>query len=141
MLAAMWLLFALPLFAHGEDDTPTESELFESCSEFSQAGIRDCLEEKAKESEKVLQQAERDALDKLTKWDESDRYIQKSRANMSAAAGEFARYRKAHCAYSASLIGGGAGNGYEQGRFCCIAELNFRRAKQLRDSVNDLRLR
>jgi hypothetical protein len=140
----MGLLFALPMPAYSDEtgnDTPTEAELFDSCNEFSQAGIRSCLEEKAKESEKVLQQAETDALDKLTKWAEDSRYIHKSKTNLIAASKEFIRYRKSHCVYSASLIGSGAGNGYEQGRFCCIAELNLRRAKQLRDSVADLRLK
>lgn len=51
---------------------------------------------------------------------------------------EFARYRTAQCAFSMSLIGGGAGNSREIGRLRCVAALNYHRASQLRDAVADL---
>jgi hypothetical protein len=46
--------------------------------------------------------------------------------------------RELHCVYSSSLSGGGAGSVREQGYLCCIAELNLRRAKQLRDLMDTL---
>ena len=113
----------------------------EECSTFSQAGMRDCLVKKAESSQKALTQAEQKVASTLSKWDEDNKYVSQSKAKLVASNKEFAKYRETQCDFSASLSGGGAGNAHEIGRLACIAELNNRRAEQLRDAVSDLALK
>ncbi len=112
--------------------------LREECGTSSQASLRDCLAQQAKERRRALQQAEESAADALKQWDESDRYADQARARLAASNQAFAQYRDAHCGFMASLVGGGAGNAHEIRRLACTAELDGNRAAQLRDAVIDL---
>jgi len=93
---------------------------------------------KVKDSQQALRQAEAKVADAIAKWDEWDTFINRSKTALSDANQVFANYRKAQCHFVASLSGGGAGNSFEIGRLACVAELNNRRAAQLRDVVPSL---
>jgi len=116
----------------------TEQELYELCSWNSQAGMRNCLADKAEESVKILGAAEKEAAGALGKWDEDRKYVDQAKARLVASNKAFRSYRAAQCEYSASLSGGAAGNAREMGKLACQAELNQRRARQLRDAVAEL---
>lgn len=118
-----------------------ERALREECSAFSQAGMRECLEKEVVKSHKALQKAEKKALNTLSEWDEKPKYISQAKANLIAANQDFARYRDTQCKFASSLGGGAAGNALEIQRLACVAELNNRRANQLREAISDLHLR
>jgi uncharacterized protein YecT (DUF1311 family) len=107
-----------------------------SMSSFSQVDMRECLEKRSQASEVALKRAEVKALRAITRWDEDATYITEARVKLKASGREFLKYRNAHCAFLASLTGGGAGNSHEMARLACVFELNTRRAKQLK-SVSD----
>jgi hypothetical protein len=127
--------------AASTDFVLSEHALREKCSAFSQAGIRDCLAKKADESQKTLRQAENHMVSALSNWDEDGKYISLAKAKIAASSKDFVRYRNAQCEFSASLSGGGAGNAYEIGRLACVAELNGRRAEQLRNAAANLTMK
>lgn len=103
--------------------------------------MRDCLAKKAEDSQKALRQAEEKAAGTLTQWDEDSKYVNQAKGKLARSNKEFAKYRETQCRFAASLSGGGAGNAHEMRRFACAAELNNRRAEQLRDTVSDLPLK
>ncbi|WP_250480529.1 lysozyme inhibitor LprI family protein [Caballeronia sp. GAOx1] len=105
---------------------------------FSQVHVRACLEEKANQSERDLKQAEQNAISALAQWDEDDRFSRAARAGLSTSNKSFTQYREAQCKFSASLNGGAAGNSHEIRRLACIAELNSKRAEQLRSAASEL---
>jgi len=74
----------------------------------------------------------------LTKWDEDPKYSSQAKAKLIASNKAFGQYRDAQCAFASALGGGAIGNALEMGRLACVAELNGRRAFQLRDLVSDL---
>ncbi|WP_244206586.1 lysozyme inhibitor LprI family protein [Caballeronia pedi] len=117
---------------------PTNHALREECSEFSQAGMRDCLAKKADESQQALTRAESNTTSALAKWDEDDKYVRAAKTDFANSNRAFAQYRSAQCKFSASLSGGGAGNAHEIQRFACVAELNDNRAEQLRAAASRL---
>ncbi len=137
-LAVYW-----PVLAFAASTTPVlgERALREECSAFSQAGMRDCLAKKAQDSQKALQQSEEKAASILSQWDEDDRYINQAKAKLAKSNKAFVKYREAQCAFASSLGGGAIGNALEMRRLACVAELNDRRAEQLRDAVSDLPLK
>lgn len=114
----------------------TEREVYEACSWDSQVGVRHCLAKSARNSQNALRQAEEKAADRLSQWDEDDRYVYRAKARLAASNEAFAEYREAQCEFSASLSGGGLGGGV--GRSRCITVLNNRRASQLEEAVSDL---
>lgn len=120
------------------DSELTEQQLYELCSWDSQAGMRNCLADKAEDSVKTLATSQKEAAEALGKWDEDRKYVDHARARLAASNKAFQSYRSAQCEYSASLSGGAAGNAHEMGKLACQAELNQRRTKQLRDGVADL---
>jgi uncharacterized protein YecT (DUF1311 family) len=142
-LMGFCLAASLPVLALAEPVAPVLDErvLREECSAFSQAGMRDCLAEKAESSQVKLRQAEKKAVDILTKWDEDSRYITQAKAKLAASNKAFVRYRKAQCEFAASLGGGAIGNALDMGRLACITELNNRRAEQLHNAVSDIPLK
>ncbi|WP_231952236.1 lysozyme inhibitor LprI family protein [Achromobacter sp. MFA1 R4] len=123
------------------DGVQTEQELYAICSADSQAGMRDCLARAAEESGKALVAAQRQAAAALDKWDEERQYVDQAKARLAASNRAFAEYRSAQCEWSASMSGGAAGNAHEMGKLACVAELNQRRARQLREAVEDLPLK
>lgn len=123
------------------DGVQTEQELYATCSADSQAGMRDCLARAAEGSGKALAAAQREATAALDKWDEETRYVDQTKARLAASNRAFAEYRSAQCEWSASLSGGAAGNAHDMGKLACVAELNHRRARQLREAVEDLPLK
>jgi uncharacterized protein YecT (DUF1311 family) len=115
--------------------------LYEECGWNSQEVMQNCLLEKARETERALKKVEAATLTHIDQWDEYARYIGESKRRLLASHKAFAAYRTAHCAYLSSLSGGGAGGSREMGRLMCVAELNSRRAAQLRDEVSGLHLK
>lgn len=142
-LIAFCSIVLSPLLANATPGSAvqTERDLYEECSAYSQAGMRDCLAKKAKNSQEALRQAEEEAASLLSKWDEDGQYANRAKAKLAASNKEFAKYRETQCGFTASLSGGGAGNAHEMGRLACVAELNNRRAEQLRNAVSDLPLK
>jgi uncharacterized protein YecT (DUF1311 family) len=132
---------ASTLAASSDLVVPGARALREECSAFSQAGMQDCLAKKAESSQKALLQAEENVASSLSNWDEDNKYVNQAKAKLAASNKEFARYRKAQCEFTASLSGGGAGHAHEMGRLACVAELNNKRAVQLRDAVSELPLK
>jgi len=113
----------------------------EECSEYSQAGMRRCLAEKAQASEVALKQAEGKACSKLGKWIEDAKYVNLAKAKLEASNKEFVRYRESQCAFNSSLGGGAIGNALEIMRLACVFELNARRAEQLGSVTRDIPLK
>lgn len=118
-----------------------ERAVRDECSAYSQSGMRDCLEKKLRESENTLKQAEEAAVSSLCKWDEDAKQVSAVKNKLKAANANYVRYRDAQCAFAASLGGGAIGNALEIRRLACVAELNNRRAAQLRSTIADLPLR
>ena len=133
----------LPVLALAASTAPAlgERALREECSALSQAGMRDCLAKKAKDSQEALRQAEEKVASTLSKWDEDHKYINQARVKFAASNKDFAKYRDAQCAFASALGGGAIGNALNMQRLACVSELNNRRAEQLRDAVSDLPLK
>lgn len=140
-LLALAAVLAFPAAA-GEaasPDTPNERELREECSAAgSQVDMRDCLQEKVRESEKTLKDAQATALRTIAGWDEDAKYTRVTKERLAAAGQAFARYRKAECAFAASLGGGAIGAALELQRLACVAALNQQRAQDLSRAVSYL---
>ncbi|MGF6480622.1 lysozyme inhibitor LprI family protein [Paraburkholderia sp. JPY419] len=137
------LAVCLPTMVLAASAVPVASEraLREECSAFSQAGMRDCLAEKAEASKKTLRRAEEKMAGTLARWDEDEKYVNQARARLAASNRKFARYRESQCDFAASLTGGAAGNAHEISRLACVSELNNRRAEQLRNAASDMPLK
>jgi uncharacterized protein YecT (DUF1311 family) len=137
------LAACLPTIVLATSISPVASErdLREECSAFSQAGMRDCLAEKAEASHKALRRAEKKIAGTVSKWDEDDKYVNQAKAKLTASNRKFAQYRETQCEFAASLSGGGAGSAREVRRLACVSELNNRRAQQLRDAASDMPLK
>ena len=118
----------------------SERALREECS-YDIAGVTECLEKKQRASESDLKRAEDDVHGALSKWDEDAKYIGLSTARLAVSGKAFAKYRQEQCTFAASLGGGAIGNALDMRRLACVAELNSRRAEQLRNGIADLPLR
>jgi len=112
-------------------------ELYDECSEFSQAGMRECLREKAKESQQVLEQVEEEIFFEIPRKRVEPEYIFESVGKLPVANQAFYLYRDACCAFRASLSGGG--NGRSIAHPLCIAAQNNRRAAQLDKIIDNLK--
>ena len=121
--------------------TPDEHNILEACSAYSQAGMKDCLAKKVRESEAKLKQAADKASSLLSKWDEDARYIATAQEKIRLSDKAFAQYREAQCAFASALGGGAIGNALEMRRLVCVHELNTSRTAQLRNAVVNLPLR
>lgn len=143
VLICLGLTVSLPAIAASNTRFPAQSEhtFREECSAYSEAGMRDCLAAKVRESQHALKQAEERVSAALSKWDEDAKYINLAKTRFVASKKAFAKYREAQCAFAASLGGGAIGNALEMGQLACAAELNGRRAEQLRGAVSDLPLK
>jgi len=130
---------SLPLtsIATSNDSVQSERELRNECSLafFHQVEVQNCLAEKANQSQKMLKQAEEKAQAALSKWDEDDKYVNLAKTRLAASGKAFIKYREEQCAFAASLGGGAIGSALEMRRSACVAELNNRRAEQLRHSI------
>jgi uncharacterized protein YecT (DUF1311 family) len=143
MLICFGLVFSTHAFAgtDADDSILSEYALREECSAYSESGMRDCLATKAYESQKTLEQAEKQVNIRLSRWDQEAQYIKQAKAKLVASGRAFSKYRQEQCAFAVALGGSAIGNALEIGRLACVAELNNRRAKQLRDAVSDLPLK
>lgn len=142
-LSGVCLAAYLPVLALAASTAPVVGEraLREECSAFSEAGMRDCLAKKAQESQKVLRHAEEKTASTLSRWDEDSKYVSQARTALAASKVAFVKYRAAQCSFASSLGGGAIGNALDMRRLACIAEFNYRRAEQLRDSMSDVPLK
>jgi len=131
------------VFAGLGDSVLGERALREECSHayFHQVDVHECLAKRAEDSQQALQQAETQMLSTFTKWDEWESVITRTKANLAAANQSFVKYRYDQCEFAASLGGGAIGAALDMGRLACVAELNNRRAAQLRDAAADLNRR
>jgi hypothetical protein len=138
MNSALTLILVSTLgFAAPPSSVSSERDVREACSNHSQAGLRDCLTEKVKQSRSELIHAEELAAKTLSGWDEDSRYIRIAQGNLAESNSAFARYREAQCEFSASLSGGAAGNAREIRRMACVASLNGSRADDLRRTSSE----
>ncbi|WP_080412118.1 lysozyme inhibitor LprI family protein [Burkholderia ubonensis] len=127
-------------FAAPNSVIPSERELRAECS-YEITGVKECLQKKRQDSEANLKHAEDKAENLFDRWDEDPKYIRITKARFVASKKAFAKYREAQCAFASSLGGGAIGNALEMQRLACVAELNNRRADQLRDAVSGLPLK
>jgi C4-dicarboxylate-specific signal transduction histidine kinase len=142
-LIGLCLAACLPALAFATSTASARDEraLREECSALSQAGMLDCLATKAENSQKALRQAEEKVVGTLSKWDEDNKYVNRAKAKLAASNKEFSKYLETQCEFAASLGGGAIGAALKMRRLACVAELNNRRAEQLRDAVSDLPLK
>ena len=121
----------------------SERELRMECSNStpSEADMTECLKAKALKSQKELQNTEKKLIKKLSKWYEDPSYINKAKANLTAANKEYIKYRDAQCKFNYSLGGGAIENALEMRLFACIAELNNRRNQQLIDLMSKISIK
>lgn len=122
-------------------DTLDENDILKACSAYSQAGMKDCLAKKVRESEANLKQAADKAIRLLSKWDEDAKYIATAQEKFRLSDKAFGQYREAQCAFAGALGGGAIGNALEMRRFVCVYELNISRTAQLRNAVVNLPLK
>lgn len=143
IISCFCLILCIPMTAMAETKSivPTEDELYEECSEFSMAGIHECLQKKRDESQKALTQAESHVNTMLSRWDVEDQYIGQAKSHFAIDKQEFINYREAHCLFVKSLGASGIGNALEIREYACIAELNYRRIAQLREAFSQFRLK
>ncbi|VEB95301.1 Uncharacterized protein conserved in bacteria [Cedecea lapagei] len=138
--ACLVIVACMPLLALANDPQPAKdaTALREACSEYAEAGMRDCLIKQSKESEQVLEKASKTAASRIAEWDEDQSYIEQASAALKTSNQRFIHYRDSQCQLAASLSGGAAGNAREIRRLSCVAELNFGRAEQLTSAVSEL---
>lgn len=121
------------------EEIDTQERIRSVCSgSGSQVAMKDCILKKSRESEILLGQAEENVRKVLTKWDESLGYVAQSKTRFERDVRAFSRYRKDHCQFLESLVGGAAGNSRAIMQLACVTELNYRRVMQLRDAVATL---
>ena len=132
---------ALPARSAQAVATQDERTVREQCSGDSEASMHDCLEKKARESDKALKDAERKAANALAKWDEDANFIGQAQTKLRLSSKTFEQYREAQCAFAASIGGGAIGNALDMRRLACVTELNNRRTVQLEATINGLPMR
>jgi len=99
------------------------------------AGINECLTDKVSQSVTRLRDAHSFATRQLAAWDEDARYVKLARTRLAAADRSFENFKRAHCAFAASMGGGAVGHALETGRLACVADLNVRQADLIRSLV------
>ncbi|KVH08011.1 MULTISPECIES: lysozyme inhibitor LprI family protein [Burkholderia] len=132
--------FPLVSIAASHTSVQSERELRGECSN-GVTGVRECLQRKQEDSEVELRRAEEKVRNAFAKWDEDSKFISLATTRLAASKKAFVKYREAQCAFASALGGGAIGNALEMRRLACVAELNNRRAAQLRDAVSDLPLK
>ena len=136
----MFFLFAIDVSRAADNVIANERELREECS-YDLVGMRECLIEKQIASEVNLTLANKKVYKTLTQWDEDQNYIKAAKVKLAAAEKAFIVYRNAQCQFAASLGGGAIGNALDTMRFACVADLNNKRAEQLRNAIFALPLK
>ncbi|GGY27500.1 lysozyme inhibitor LprI family protein [Pseudoduganella albidiflava] len=117
---------------HGEPQVDAAAAVLEQCDEFSQAGFRECLQRKVRNSLKSLARAEARAAISVERWDEDEQYIARARSRLRASKNAFVKYRDAQCAFATSLGGGAIGAALEMRRLACVYGLNTERTVALK---------
>jgi uncharacterized protein YecT (DUF1311 family) len=130
----------LPHFFNGVRAAELQSEraALEQCGAYSEAGMRECLAKKSRESAVALTRAEERAIVALSKWDEDEKFINLAKEKLRASSKAYEQYRDAQCAFSASLGGGAIGNALELRRLSCLIGLNNGRTKQINTDLSEL---
>jgi hypothetical protein len=113
-----------------------ENTLLDECNG-SQADMNDCLKKLVIDSSKNLIVAENEILSKINNMDEPRKYIRISKMNFVQPKDGFVIFRKKHCDFHESLVGGAAGAAHENAQLRCQFRLNYWRAKQLRNIISD----
>ena len=132
--------FGLPHFSNGVRAAELQSEraALEECGAYSEAGMRECLAKKARESAVRLRRAEERAVVALSKWDEDAKFVNLAKEKLKASSKAYEQYRDAQCAFAASLGGGAIGNALELRRLSCLVGLNNARTKQINTDSSEL---
>jgi hypothetical protein len=117
--------------AYSQTQRDHAAEVLDQCGEFSQAGMRECLEKKVGESTRSLAAAEAGMRAAIGHWDEDRKFLAQAEAKLRASASDFAEYRAGHCAFVTSLGGGAIGNALELRRLACVFAMNMQRAQEL----------
>ena len=138
VLIALAITAALPLNSFARSNAILSEREFRAECSFDLTGVRECLQKKQQATEVDLKRAEEKLRESLGRWDQDQRHINIAKARLVASKNVFVKYREAQCAFASSLGGGAIGNALEMRRLACVAELNNRRAEQLRDAVSDL---
>jgi uncharacterized protein YecT (DUF1311 family) len=99
------------------------------------------LGKKTKDSQKVLQQTEKEVSNAVSKWDQLDMFIRLTQRAFASASKKFIKHSDTHCKFIASLSGSSVGDSFESSYLACATELNYTRTKQLRDVASYLRSR
>jgi hypothetical protein len=141
-LLGLALLLSLPsargFAASTKPALDADAVLYKCADEyFTTVEIGECLAKAERDSEKNLKLAEEQVSSKVSEWYEEDEYIQAAKDKFIASNEEFVKYRKIHCEYSHSLVGGSLG--HERIRAACVAGLNNLRADMLRKEIADIR--
>lgn len=110
----------------------------ECSNEGSQAAMYDCLIKKADKSAAELKKIENKMRKAFSKWDEDAKYVNQAKSKFEASVKSFKQYRKKHCEFIASLVGGAAGASRESMRFACEFELNTRRTAQIQSALSHI---
>ncbi len=139
-ILTMAIFSPLTLLASSNTSIQSEYELRDECS-YEISGVRECLEKKQKISETELMRAEKKIGESFAKWDEDPKFINLAKVKLVASKKAFIQYREAQCAFATSLGGGAIGNALDMRHLACVAELNNRRAEQLRSAISSLPLK
>lgn len=123
------------------DEVLNETEEREACSAFSEAGMLECLQTKAKDSSVALSAAEQTTARSITNWDEDAKYRNLAQRLFQKSNQAFHRYLQTQCRLAAGLAGGSIGTALDMRRQACVIELNNRRIQQLRLMKHDLEMR
>ena len=116
---------------HSQAHRDHAGEVLDQCGEYSQAGMRDCLEKKVGESAAALAKADGKTLAAIRQWDEDPKFAAQAEAKLRASASDFAKYRAAQCAFVTSLGGGAIGSALELRRLACVFAMNTQRLQEL----------
>ena len=113
----------------------------DECEAFSQSDRLVCLQKQAKQSQLALQQAEQNAFNLLSKWDDDEQFTLLAKRKLTLSNEAFAHYRDVHCQYFKSLGGGAIANALEMRRLTCVTKLNYRQADHLGHELSELNLK
>jgi len=134
MLLTFLALAAVPALGFAQRSAFAEKRCAESPSHIE---MRDCLEQLDAQSRREVEEAQRELLAELRRWDREPEYRQATADALGLAISRFGPFRDAQCEYVASLAMGG--NAASDRRLLCLIDLNEQRARQLRLEIERLR--
>ena len=110
----------------------------DQCDEFSQAGIRECLTGKVKESVRELIVTEEKAGAALKRWDEEAEFVARAEEKLRSSRKAFLAYRDSQCIFAASLGGGAIPKALQMRQLACLYAINTERSQHLKRLIADI---